>query len=387
MRNLVFAIGLSIGVSAIGQSQIARFDFQNQLSSVQPAFAYVGDVVLSKSHQFSGPASDRALSLPLQWNSGGSLSFTVWPGYGQTVDFAHLRWFVLPNSPGVQDCVQAVSVFANGLQVAFVNPIPQNSVIDVDLTSFALLQNTVFPVTFDFVFVGSPTGTSTHEISYFEVTGSACDFSIQSVTPTSLATATTDFFQILGDGFRTPQGASRVVQVKFGSTVLVPYSPNSFVVGSYEVFSQWKVRVRPPQCIPPGQYTIEIQTDCDVKSVQVTLVDPTAPVIATASTYPAGTTQCFSVHAGGAGPQIIVLFASPLDQPSVVPGLLALDLADNFSLYGTVFAIGDCVNFCLNVPLVKIDTCHFFQAAIWHSTNLSLTSPLPTTRRVTTCWY
>lgn len=386
MNHLVFAI-VALSLPAVAQVQVARFDFQNQLSSGQPAFAYVSDISLSRPAAYSGAVADRALSLPTAWNQGGMFSFTIIPNYGQYLDLAHLQWTVAPNALGVSDCVSAVTVFANGIQVASFNPIPQNQLIDVGLGAFPSLQNNPLPMTFDFVFTGDPAGTSPHDITFLQVTGTACDLVVQSVTPPSLPTVTSSYFQILGAGFQTYQGVSRVQQVRFGSTILSPYDQSHFGPGSYEVFSQWKVRVRPPQCTPPGVYTIEITTDCDVRTVQVTLVDPQVPTVAAESTHPAGQTQCYAMHGGGPGTQILFLFASPSGQPSSVPGLLELNIGGGFSALGVVYAVGECTQFCLPVPIDKILDCHYFQGAVWHVENSALSQPLPTSETIQTCWY
>lgn len=383
--HALLILALSLPVAA--QAQVARFDFQNQLGSAQPAFAFVTNFTLNNTHQFAGPQADRTLSLPLSWTAGGTAWFSVLPNYSQHIDYSRLQWMVRPNAPGVADVVSGVTVFANGVQVAALNPIPQNALIDVDLSGFPSLQNQTQQVTFDFVFTGNPAGTSTHDISFLQVLGSGCDFAMHTVTPASLLTASSDWFQVLGTGFQDAQGNSRITEVKFGNTVLGPYSVGTFGPGSYEVFSQYKLRIRPPQCIPPGVYNVVVTSDCDVRSVQVTMVDPTVPVMAAEPLHPAGQTQCYTLHAGGPGPQIVVLVASPVLGPSVVPGLLSLEIGDNFSLYGLVAAVGDCVTFCLPVPITKVDSCHFYQGIVWHSSNPSLTSPLQTSGVIATCWF
>lgn len=385
MKHFGFAIAI-LAMPAAAQVQIARFDFQNQLSSVQPAFAFVSDVWLSKAHQFSGPGADRSLSLPTSWNSGGNLSFSVFPGYGQTIDFSHLQWFVQPNAAGVADCVSGVVITANGLQIASLASIPQNQVIDIDLTTIPALQNQTQGVMFDFAFVGNPTGTSSHEIGFLQVTGKPCDLEIFSVTPTTLPTATTDYFQILGAGFRNAAGQSNVLQVRFGSIVLQPYS-GLYGVGTYEVFSQWKVRVRPPQCLPAGTYTVEISTACDTKSIQVNLTDPATPTIAGEGTFPAGQSQCVTIHGGPPGPKVVIMFVTPYNTPSTVPGLLDLQIGGGFAEIDTRWAIGDCGTFCFPILVSKGDSWHYHQGVIWTADNLDFSTPLPTTGVLATYLY
>lgn len=386
MKHFVSVLVLLVA-SATAQTTIARYDFQDQLGSSQPSFVFNADVWLSRPHQFAGPANQRTLALPLAWNAGGVLSFTSFPGYGQTIDYGHLQWFVMPNAVGVGDSVSAVTVTANGVQIAQLNSIPQNTLIDVDLTTVPSLQNRTLPVTFEFWFVGNPTGSSSHEIDFIQVTGSPCDLEIYSVAPPALPTATTDYFQIIGAGFRDAQGNSKIVGVTFGSTVLVPYTEGSHGIGTYEVYTQWKLRIRPPQCLPPGPYTVAITSQCDTKTVQVTLTDPIARTIVGETAHPTGVPQCVTIHAGGPGPQIVVLFWSPYLSPSVVPGLLALDIGASWSLFLTDIAVADCGVFCIPVPPVKYHDWHFHQGVIWHVSNSALTQQLPTTTVLGTYFY
>lgn len=385
MKHLFPIVLLAASLAA--QSQIARFDFQNQLGSAQPSFAFNSDVWLSGPHQFAGPANQRVLSLPLAWNAGGVLSFTMFPDYGQTIDLAHLQWFVMPNSPGVADCVSAVAVTANGIQVAQLATIPQNTVIDIDLTAVPSLQNRTQPVTFEFWFVGNPTGSSSHEIDFIQLTGTHCDLELHTVAPSSLPVATNDYFQIIGAGFRDAQGNSNVLGVTFGSTVLVPYYPGSEGTGTYEVFTQWKLRIRPPQCLPPGPYTVSVTTACDTKSIQVVLTDPITPTIVGETAHPTGMMQCVTIHAGGPGPQVVILFWSPYAIASDLPGLLHLDIGGGWSLFLTQLVVADCGTFCVPVPAGKYHEWHYHQGVIWHSSNLGLTQPLPTTSVLGTYFY
>jgi len=377
---------VAFAVSASAQVQIARFDFQNQLSSAQPACAYVSDLWLSKAYQFSGPSADRSLALPLSWNSGGSFNFTVFPGYGQTIDFSHLQWYVQPNSAGVGDCVSGVVVTANGVQIASLGPIPQGQRIDLDLSSFPTLQNCTQGVSFDFAFVGNPTGTSNHEIAYLQLTGAPCDLALYSVTPASMSTASTDYFQIVGAGFVDAAGQSNILGVRFGSYNLQPFD-GFYGPGTYEVFSQWKLRIRPPQCLAAGTYTIEVTTACDTKSVQVTLVDPPVPSISGEAFHPAGTSQCLSVHGGPLGPKVVILFVTQYNSPSVVPGLLDLQIGAGFIEIDTFWAIGDCGVFCFPIQPEKAASWHYHQGVIWSADNLDLSQPMPTTPVLSTWLY
>ena len=385
MQYFVIAC-VALAAQLAAQTQVARFDFENQLGSPQPPFAYVSNVGLTKPHQFGGSTPDKSLALPLVWSTGGTLSFTLWPLYGYRIDYSHLQWQVA-NPPGVPDDVSAVTVFANGLQIASLGPIPHNTLIDIDLSTVAELQDCKDTVIFQFVFTGNPAGQVPHEISFISVAGEPCDLQLNSVTPASLPTVTSDYFQIIGQGFLDALGNSRVTQVKFGNAALAPYVVGGFGPGSYEVFSQWKIRVRPPQCVTPGNYLIEVTTDCGAMSVPVTLVGPVAATLAAEASHPAGQVQCYSMHGGGPGPQVLILGVSSLKQPSAIPGLLNLDIGANFTVFATSVQIGDCVQFCLNVPVGKINLCYFFQGIVWHVNNFDLTSQMPTTNVLQTCWF
>lgn len=385
--SFALSFGLSSG-SAVGQ-QVARFDFEtDQLHSPQPAFAAVSDLTLSNTHMFGGQPSDHWLCLTTDWNStGGTVSFVVAPAWPYNVSYTHLRWQSATFDASLSDSVRAVTVTANGTPIGTVDPIPHSTQFDLDLTGVPSLQEQTGPVTFQFTFTGNPTGASAHEISHIELLGTPCDFSLVSVTPTTLPNVTGQYFTISGTGWADGTNTSLLTSLTFGGVPLSPYVPGSLGVGGYTLINGCTIDVYPPLCLPAGTYTIHVATACDSDSIDVVLTDPATPTLACEANHPVGQQQCFYFHAGGPGPQILFLVASNSDLPSSWPGHLELDIGNAFTQIILFATVSDCWQFCITPPPDRVGHCWHFQGFVWHSSNMDWMQPFPVSNACSTCWY
>lgn len=210
---------------------------------------------------------------------------------------------------------------------------------------------------------------------------SPCVLDVAGVAPTSLLTVTAECFEVSGAGFQ------EVTSVSFGGTVLGPHVPGVFGPGSYEIVTGELLRVCPPQCLPGGVYTITVTTACGSDSIDVTLVEPTQPTLACEPQHPAGVTECFYFHGGGPGPQFLFIAVSPVPEPSVIPGLLALGIGAQFTNYYLEVFVGECIQWCVPIPSTSATRCYYLQGFVWHSSNASLSQPLPTSDVCMTCFY
>ncbi|MBL9078202.1 MAG: hypothetical protein JNL08_11900 [Planctomycetes bacterium] len=374
---------LALATSTLAQTPVAYFGFDaNSLASTQPPFATVSPLVASRPTTYGGPVADRWLGLGPAWNTtGGTLSFTVTPAAGEAVRYEHLRWRSEAPAGALGDPIAGVVVHANGVLVGSIAPLPSGADHDLWLAGTASLKAQTAPVTFVFTFTGNPAGQGQHTIAHVTLQGTACDFAVQGAQPWRLPTVSTDSFLLYGPGLDT------VTDVSFGPIELSPYTPGSFGAGAWELANPCTIFVHPPQCLAPGTYPIVVSSPCGTQTVQVTIVDPVVPVLAAETSHPAGQTQCFHLHAGGPGPQVLILMASPVLQPSVIPGLVDFGIGAGFTNFLSTFFIADCTGWCIPVPASRAGDTWHFQGAVWHSANLDLSQPLPTTAVVTVSWY
>lgn len=380
LRLLLAALGLA--APALAQIQLARFTFDDDtLASAPASLAAVSELTLSRAHAFGGAPADRWLALTTDWNAnGGTMAFTVTPT-GGAIRYAHLRWQTRVGTPGLGDSVAAVTVTANGVAIGTVAPLQAPCDYELDLRAVAALRGQPGPVTFAFAFDGNPNGQSGHEIGELSLTGTPCDFAVFGVKPAALPTVTADAFLVHGPGMDT------VLGVSFDGVELPPRTAGAFGSGSWEVANPCALFVRPPLCLPGGDHTVTVFSSCGTTNVDVTLVEPQEPTLVCDDEHPAGMPQCFVFHAGGPGPQVPIVVASPVRVPSVAPGLVELAIGDMFSNLFVAFFVGDCIEWCLPIPADRTGDTWHFQGVVWHSGNLDLSQPLPTTDVCTVTWF
>ncbi|MCK5941233.1 MAG: hypothetical protein KAI24_04615 [Planctomycetes bacterium] len=160
-------------------------------------------------------------------------------------------------------------------------------------------------------------------------------------------------------------GLSQVTEVSFGAIALSTSAP--FGDGSYKIVSDDRLEVCPPLCLDAGSYDI---TYSDANGVigqkTVFLEDPTTPTLVCESEHTVGTTQCTFIHTGPVTDVLIFTIISSSPQPTVVPGLLSLELGNQGQEYlcGPPL-VGNCVKDTIGViPVSGLGQRLYFQALL-----------------------
>ena len=139
--------------------------------------------------------------------------------------------------------------------------------------------------------------------------------------------------------------------------------------------------VCPPQCWDPGCYRVTLKyRGCRVASFRVRLTEPTEPVIACDAELRVGEEQCVYIHDGGqARPNNLFIIVSPERIPSVIPGVISLEIGNNFQNYLCgVTLTGPCAEECIGVvPPSAVGLKLYFQGVVFNPTGDFL--PLPVT--------
>ena len=382
MHRLPLAISL-LACGAVAQAPIACFDFASQsISSTQPAFASVSDVSVSNNYVFGG-GSAGWLCLTTAWNnSGGTITFTVTPNAGESVDYSQLSWSAVTNNPSSSDSIAAVDVFANGSLVGTVDPVTHNTVHEIDLTGFAALQGQAAPVTFVLDLTGNPTGQSSYEIDFLKVSGSRCVLDVNGVQPATLPVVTRDCFTLTGECL------DQVTQFTWNGQPLAACTPANFGQGCYEILGAAELKVCPPLCEGAGQYVISLaRANGETATANVDLFLPVDGALACPETHPAGTDMCVVVSSGqNPPPNAIFIILSNSNVPSVIPGFINMGLGNMLQEYACGPAyISECVEECYAIPAALAGQTWYFQAIVWNPFQTVL--PLPVTNLCETTFY
>lgn len=382
MNRYSFA-SILLASAAIAQTPIACYDFDNNsVSSVQPAFASVSDLTISNDFVFGGTSSDAWLCLSTQWNnSGGTIRFLVTPNAGESIDFSSFEWSAVTNNPAVSDSVAAMTLFANGALVATVDPLSHNTVHSIDLSTYDALQGATTAVIFVMDFTGNPTGQSSYEVADLKVGGDRCVLNIGGVTPGSLPVVTPDCFTLTGDCF------DQVTDVKWDGTSLPVCTPANWGQGCYEIVDAHTLKVCPPLCLAVNTYPIELLRGNETSTQNVDLFLSVNGVTACPATHPAGTDLCLAVSTGQLPqPNAVFVILSPTDLPSIIPGIIEMDLGNMLQDYicGPGHT-GECVEECYAIPASLAGTTWHFQSIVWNPFQTVL--PFPVTNLCSTTSY
>lgn len=385
MQHKLTLAALCTLATSLSAQTIANFSFDNaDLISSQPSFATVTDLHVSNSYMFGGGGSDLWLCLTTAWNhSGGTLSFTVTPNAGTSIDYDSLRWNAITANASVSDSVRAATVKANGLTLEVIDPLSHNTTHDIDLEVWDFLQGNVDPVTFEIEFEGNPTGQSAYEIGFLELRGGPCIPTISGATPNTLPTITNDCYILDGTCF------DQILGIKFDGVTIPggngPY--NNYGMGFYTILSPTQLKVCPPFCRDEGSYEIRVITANGEATTNVGIHLTPGPVVACQPHVHVGAPQCVFISSGQLpGPNNLFLAISRFDGPTVVPGVINLDIGNQFqSILCVTAPPGECVQVCLgNVPGAWLGTNNHFQAIAWNFGNFTL--PLPVSPVCTTTY-
>ncbi len=201
---------------------------------------------------------------------------------------------------------------------------------------------------------GQSVGTTTLTI----VQGS---FNVGYPSPDQLFTVTGECFELSGCDL------SSIDELRFGGQVI--HVGGSLGDGSWKLINDRLIEICPPQCLPPGQYSIKLYTNGSRRATRyVDLVEPTVPTISCQEEFEVeGDPQCIYIHDGGAPqPNLVFGVVSPSNRPSVMPGLIQLGIGDNFQMYFcNIGQQGPCVEYCVgSIPSILAGRTLYFQGAI-----------------------
>ncbi len=382
MNRTLFATAL-FASAALSQGPLACFEFENNsVSSPQPTTATVSDLSISNSFMFGGSVGNAWLCLTTQWNTtGGSISFTVTPNAGESINYTSLEWSAVTNNPSLSDSVISMTLYADGAQVGAVNLLAHNTVHTLDVTGIPALIGASGPVTFVMDFLGNPTGASAYEMGYIKLFGDSCVLAIGNVTPFDLPIVTNDCFTLTGDCF------DHVTAVNWQGAPLPQCTAANWGDGCYSIVDAHTIRICPPLCLPVGNYTIELVRGNEAVTQDVGLFLPVGATLACPATHPAGTDLCLAVSTGQLPqPNAVFVILSPSSHPSIIPGFLEMQLGNMLSEYvcGPVH-ISECVEECYAIPASLVGQTWYFQSIVWNPFQTVL--PLPVTNRCSTTFH
>lgn len=144
-----------------------------------------------------------------------------------------------------------------------------------------------------------------------------------------------------------------VTRVDFGSRILTSQNPSNWATGYYRIVDSTTVDVYPPQGLAPGAYTIRLRSGTALSgTLSVNITTNT-------STFLGGPTTATSpfelVLARGTAPAnaLVFLGLSFSNQMSVVPGVIALDIGNQFAELITWpgYVTFDAVTGCARWPI------------------------------------
>ena len=175
-----------------------------------------------------------------------------------------------------------------------------------------------------------------------------------------------------------------VDHVEFGAMAITDALPTTaFGNGFFTVMSDSSIAICPPQCLPAGTYDVRVVNGSGTsQTIQVQLTEPVAPKLVTCPEVAVGETQSVFMHTGGTAgtPMAFPILSSELS-PSVFPGLVSLDIGNQFSSYivgpAMLFGSTGCADFSFQIPASLGGTTMHFQA-IYLDLN-GATAPLPVT--------
>ncbi|MCA8943271.1 MAG: hypothetical protein KDB80_11980 [Planctomycetes bacterium] len=167
---------VSLASLLAAQDPVACYDFDSDDVVANPSTsASASDLVISNDYMFGGPWGDGWLCLSTAWNNvGGSISWTVTPAPGNTLDFTRLSWRAVTQNASMSDSVDAVDVYVDGNLVATIDPLTHLTTHSIDLSVLPDMRRRSTPVSFQLVFDGNPTGQSSYEMNDLCVEAAAC---------------------------------------------------------------------------------------------------------------------------------------------------------------------------------------------------------------------
>ncbi|MCK5944607.1 MAG: hypothetical protein KAI24_21645 [Planctomycetes bacterium] len=206
---------------------------------------------------------------------------------------------------------------------------------------------------------GSSTGTSGTSGSCTGSSGSGSSSSSGTSCNQSLPNVTTDCFVIVGCGL------DEVTGVTFDGTALD--ANGAFGDGSYTIVDEHRLEVCPPLCMDAGTYVIEYSDANGVLgSQEVDITVPDDPTLVCEADHLAGTEQCVFLSSGTTPNTAQFLIYSTENIPTVVPGLLSLDIGNQ----GTNYSCGPgAVDACFKrvvglIPASAIGQTLYFQSIL-----------------------
>lgn len=121
-------------------------------------------------------------------------------------------------------------------------------------------------------------------------------------------------------------------EVRFGRHVLRPGGERNWHQGYFHVPNDTKLCVHPPACLAPGDYEIRVSDGSRTAGpVRVRLERPKRPTLRTHSELEKDDIQMIYVHPGARrGPWASLLVVSTDPRPSVLPGIVALGIGNQF---------------------------------------------------------
>jgi hypothetical protein len=146
-------------------------------------------------------------------------------------------------------------------------------------------------------------------------------------TPASLPNVTENFFRLTGTDL------GDVVEVRFDGAPITTTSPDNWHVGYFRIINDTTLDVYPPQAQPTGAHTLQVRNPAGLSNIQnVSLAFPASAVLRTHSTLTAGRPQTIFTSSGPVGGAFVsFLTLSPSNAPSILPGIISLEIGNSFS--------------------------------------------------------
>lgn len=151
------------------------------------------------------------------------------------------------------------------------------------------------------------------------------------------------------------------------------FRDGAFGEGSWKIVDDRTIQVCPPLCLEPGCHTIKYYDSRGLLgSVRVGLHAPTGLTLVCQPTHKIGTTQCVFLHEGGTGKTLHYTIISWKRTPSIIPGIVSLDIGDNFTRYICGPGLrGTCVKDVIGViPASLLGRTLYFQSIAVNPDNI-----------------
>ncbi len=185
-----------------------------------------------------------------------------------------------------------------------------------------------------------------------------------------------------------------VNEIEFGTLAFASRNERGFADGWFRIVSDTRIEIFVPQGLAAGSYPIRLVNPAGrSNSRNAQLVYPTSRILATARSLSVGDDQIWFTHHGGASGNLAsYLVLSPFRQPSVLPGVVSLDIGLNFA---SVFLIEPAARHDATTGAARIGPLRAgspLRGATWYAQAMQLdlgspgSTPIPVTNVAATSY-